>query len=433
VNRRTPRPIVVLAYSGGLDTSVIVPWLRETYGARVLCFVGDVGQPDDLSGLPEKARRSGAVACEVVDLRESFVRDFVWPTLRAGALYARKYLLGTAMARPLVARRQAEFALSVRADALAHGCTGKGNDQVRFELTYAAFAPDLPVIAPWREWSIASREDALAYAAERGIPVDCSPDKIYSRDANLWHMSHEGGPLEDPDFEPPEDLFLITAAPERAPDTPEYVTIEFERGYPAAVNGEPLGPAEMVERLNALAGAHGVGRADIVEDRLVGMKSRGVYETPGGTLLFTALRELESLVLDRRSLALKDGLAPRYADLVYEGRWWSQEREAMDAMVDALLEPVTGAVRLKLFKGSAIVVGRKSPNALYEPGLSGFGASESFDHSDATGFVRLFGLPTRVAAMRNGAGRATPAGGERPDAVARGRVASDGLELTRAE
>lgn len=396
-----PQPTVVLAYSGGLDTSIIVPWLKEEYGARVHCLVADVGQNEELESLPEKALRSGAAACRIMDLREPFVAEYIWPTLRAGAVYARRYLLGTSMARPLIAKAQVEYALSVGADALAHGCTGKGNDQVRFELSYAAFAPHLPVIAPWREWSIESREDALLYAAERGIPVDASPDKIYSRDGNLWHMSHEGGPLEDPDFEPPADLFMMTTAPEEASDTPEYVTIEFEGGYPVGVNGELLDPLALVMKLNAIAGAHGVGRADVVEDRLVGMKSRGVYETPGGTLLFTALRELESLVLGRRSLGLKDGFASRYADLVYEGRWWSAEREAMDAMIDSLLAPATGTVRLKLYKGSLSVAGRRSANTLYETGLASFGASESYDHADAAGFIKLFGLPTRVAATRD--------------------------------
>lgn len=398
---------VVLAYSGGLDTSIIVPWLRQVYGARVMCVVGDVGQGDDLRAVSKKALDSGAAGCKVVDLRESLVTDYIWPTLRAGALYARKYLLGTAMARPLVARAQAEFALRIGGDALAHGCTGKGNDQVRFELTYLAFAPNLPVIAPWREWSISSREDALRYAAEHGVPVDASPDKIYSRDANLWHLSHEGGPLEDPDFEPPDDLFQLTTAPEKAPDEPEYVTIEFEAGYPVAVNGEPLAPVELLSSLNAIAAAHAVGRADLVEDRLIGMKSRGVYETPGGTLLFTALRELESLVLDRRSLGLKDCIAARYADLVYEGRWWSAEREAMDAMVSSLLAPASGTVRMKLYKGSVAIAGRRSPNSLYDMGLASFGASEVYDHANAAGFIQLFGLPTRVAAMRDIVARVT--------------------------
>ncbi len=396
-----PQPVIVLAYSGGLDTSVIVPWLKEAYGARVHCLVADVGQDEELEGLPGKALRTGASACRIVDLRATFVTDFIWPTLRAGALYARKYLLGTSMARPLIAKAQAEYALSEGANALAHGCTGKGNDQVRFELSYAAFAPQLPVIAPWRLWSIESREDALLYAAEHGVAVDASPEAIYSRDGNLWHLSHEGGPLEDPDFEPPADLFMLTTAPEEAPEEPEYLAIDFEGGYPVGVNGELLNPVALVTRLNAVAGRHGVGRADIVEDRVVGMKSRGIYETPGGTLLFTALRELESLVLDRRSLGLKDGIASRYADLVYEGRWWSAEREAMDAMVDSLLAPATGTVRLKLYKGSLFIAGRRSANTLYETGLASFGTSELYDQADADGFIKLFGLPTRVAATRD--------------------------------
>ncbi len=401
--RLKSEPTIVLAYSGGLDTSIIVPWLVESYGAYVICCVADVGQAEDLSGLPDKACLSGAADCRIFDLKQEFVTDYIWPTLRAGALYARKYLLGTAMARPLIARKQAELALELGADALAHGCTGKGNDQVRFELSYGAFAPRLPVIAPWREWSIRSREDALIYALERSIPVDVSLDKIYSRDGNLWHLSHEGGPLEDPDFEPPADLFHLTTAPEAAPDAPEYVSIEFEAGYPIGVDGERLMPVDLISELNRRAGAHGVGRADIVEDRLVGMKSRGVYETPGGTLLFTALQELESLVLDRRSLSLKDSLATRYADLVYEGRWWSPEREGMDALVDALLEPVTGVVRLKLYKGSITVAGRSSPNSLYEASLASFDDSEAFHHSAATGFVQLLGLSTRVVAERDAA------------------------------
>ncbi len=386
---------VVLAYSGGLDTSIIVPWLKENYGAEVICVAVDVGQGEELHGLVERARQQGASDCVVEDLREAFVTGAIWPTLRAGAIYARKYLLGTAMARPIIARRQAEIALEVGAGALAHGCTGKGNDQVRFELTYAAFAPHLKVIAPWREWNISSREDALAYAAERGIPVTASREKIYSRDRNLWHISHEGGPLEDPGFEPPEDLFLLTRSPEDAPDKPLYVEIGFENGLPVTVDGEVLGPVAQIERLNEMAGEHGIGRADIVEDRLVGMKSRGVYETPGGTILYTAHRELEQLVLDRRTLSLKDELASRYADLVYEGRWWSLEREALDALVDRTQQRVTGTVRLKLYKGSAIVVGRTSPYSLYDEALASF-ATNDYDHADAAGFIRLFGLPTRT-------------------------------------
>jgi argininosuccinate synthase len=388
---------VVLAYSGGLDTSIIVPWLRERYGAEVVCIAADLGQGEELTGLDERARSQGAVACHVEDLREIFVREAIWPTLRAGAVYARKYLLGTAMARPIIARRQAELAVSIGAQALAHGCTGKGNDQVRFELSYAAFAPGLKVIAPWREWELHSREDALDYAAARGIEVAASREKIYSRDRNLWHISHEGGPLEDPDTEPAEDLFLLTRSPETAPDRPAYVEIGFESGYPVRVDDEFLGPVALVERLNALAGEHGIGRADLLEDRVVGMKSRGVYETPGGTLLYTAHRELEQLVLDRQTLALKDQIALRYADLVYEGRWWSGEREALDALVDKTQERVTGTIRLKLYRGNLIIAGRRSERALYDEALSSFGASD-YDHADAAGFIRLFALPTRVEA-----------------------------------
>src|SRR3954469_19811646 len=312
-----PRTIV-LAYSGGLDTSIIVPWLREHYDARVICVAADIGQGvGELAGVRAKALASGAEECFVEDLRDEFVRDFIFPTLRAGAIYNRKYLLGTSMARPLIARRQVEVARHVGADALAHGCTGKGNDQVRFELTYAAFAPDLPVIAPWREWSIRSREDAIAYAAERGIPVAATREKIYSRDANIWHLSHEGGVLENPNAAPPDDLLQLTTAPFNAPDLPETVVIGFECGTPVSVNGERLGPVALVERLNEIGGRHGVGVVDLVEDRLVGMKSRGVYETAGGSLLYSAHSELEQLVLHRRTLAAKDLIGPRYADLVY--------------------------------------------------------------------------------------------------------------------
>lgn len=386
---------VVLAYSGGLDTSVIVPWLRETYDARVVCMAADLGQAAELTGIESRARAQGAVTCIVEDLRESFVREAIWPTLRAGAVYARKYLLGTAMARPLIARRQVEIARRLGAQAVAHGCTGKGNDQVRFELSYGTFAPDLAVIAPWREWSIRSREDALAYAAERGIDVAAGTEKIYSRDRNIWHMSHEGGPLEDPAFEPPEDMFLMTRAPEDAPGRPLRLEIGFEKGEPVTVDGEPLGPVALLQRLNAIGGEHGIGRADVVEDRLVGMKSRGVYETPGGTLLHTAHRELEQLVLGRRTLALKDRLAAHYAQLVYDGLWWSLEREALDALVDRTQEQVTGVVRLKLYRGNATVVGRSSPLSLYDEGLASFGNGGEFDHADAAGFIRLFSLSAR--------------------------------------
>jgi argininosuccinate synthase len=391
---------VVLAYSGGLDTSIIVPWLKQNYGVEVVCVAADVGQGEELDGLVAKALASGAQSCHVEDLREEFLTDFVWPTLRAGAIYNRKYLLGTSMARPIIARRQVEVALKTGSSALAHGCTGKGNDQVRFELTYAALAPELKIIAPWREWDIRSREDAIEYAAIHNVPVAATKEKIYSRDRNIWHISHEGGPLEDPAYEPTEDLFLLTRSPESAPNTPDYVTISFESGYPVAVDGEPLGAVALLERLNQIGGLHGVGRVDLVEDRLVGMKSRGVYETPGGTLLYAAHSELEQLVLDRRTLALKDAIAPRYADLVYEGRWWTVEREAMDALVDRTQRRVTGDVRLKLYKGGFSIAGRTSPFSLYDERFVTFGEDDVYDQADAAGFIRLYGLPLRVSAIR---------------------------------
>ncbi|HEX4470208.1 MAG TPA: argininosuccinate synthase [Gemmatimonadaceae bacterium] len=396
-----PRTIV-LAYSGGLDTSIIVPWLREHYDAQVICVAADIGQGErELAGVRAKAIASGALECYVEDLREEFVRDFIFPTLRAGAVYNRKYLLGTSMARPLIARRQVEVARRVGADALAHGCTGKGNDQVRFELTYAAFAPDLPVIAPWREWHIRSREDAIAYAAERGIPVAATKEKIYSRDANLWHLSHEGGILEDPNAAPPDDLLQLTTTPFDAPDLPETVVIGFEQGTPVSVNDERLDPVALIETLNAIGGKHGVGVVDLVEDRLVGMKSRGVYETPGGALLYSAHSELEQLVLDRRTLSAKDLIAPRYADLVYEGRWWTTEREAYDAFVTATQSRVSGTVALRLYKGSATVVGRESAHALYDERFVTFGEDDVYQQSDAAGFIRLFALPARVRALKD--------------------------------
>ena len=392
--------LVVLAYSGGLDTSAIVPWLKEHYDARVLCYAADVGQgAGELKGLEEKAVRSGAVGCVVEDLREQFVADFVFPTVKAGAIYARTYLLGTSMARPVIAAGQVAAAREAGADALAHGCTGKGNDQVRFELTYAALAPELDVVAPWREWSFRGREDLIAYLKAKGIPTQATAEKPYSRDRNLWHVSHEGGILEDPGAAPPDDLFLLTRDPVDAPDAPEEVAIGFEEGTPVAVDGIPLGPVELVTRLNEIAGVHGVGRADVVEDRLVGMKSRGIYETPGGTLLRAAHRELEQLVLDRRTLALKDQLASRYADLVYEGRWWTTERLALDALVTVTQRRVTGSVRLRLYKGAVTVLGRESPFSLYSEAYATFGADDTYRQADAAGFIRLFGLPVRIAAQ----------------------------------
>jgi argininosuccinate synthase len=396
-----PRTIV-LAYSGGLDTSIIVPWLIEKYDARVICVAADVGQGEaELRGVREKAIASGAAECYVEDLRDEYVRDFIFPTLRAGAIYNRKYLLGTSMARPLIARAQVDVARRVGADALAHGCTGKGNDQVRFELTYASHAPDLPVIAPWREWNIRSREDALAYAAAKNIPVAASKEKIYSRDANIWHLSHEGGVLEDPAQAPPADLFMLTTTPENAPDTPEMVAIEFDRGTPIGVNGQLMDPVHLLTTLNEIGGRNGVGVIDLVEDRLVGMKSRGVYETPGGSLLYSAHSELEQLVLDRKTLAAKDLIAPRYADLVYEGRWWTTEREAYDAFVNVTQERVTGSVSLKLYKGNIVVAGRSSVNALYDERFVTFGEDDVYQQSDAAGFIRLFGLSQRVRALKD--------------------------------
>jgi len=397
-----PRKIV-LAYSGGLDTSIIVPWLKEHYdGASVICVAADIGQgSEELAGVRAKAIASGADECYVEDLRDEFVESFIFPTLRAGAIYNRKYLLGTSMARPLIARRQVELARRVGADALAHGCTGKGNDQVRFELTYAAFAPDLPVIAPWREWDIRSREDAIAYAESRGIPVTATRQKIYSRDANLWHLSHEGGVLEDPNAAPPDDLLMLTRHVTKAPDVPENVVIGFEAGTPVSVNGTRLDGVDLIAVLNAIGGRHGVGVVDLVEDRMVGMKSRGVYETPGGSLLYSAHSELEQLVLDRRTLAAKDLIAPRYADLVYEGRWWTTEREAYDAFVGVTQERVTGSVTLRLFKGSTAVVGRESEHALYDERFVTFGEDDVYQQSDAAGFIRLFALPARVRAIKD--------------------------------
>ncbi len=389
---------IVLGYSGGLDTSVIVPWLRERYGADVVCMAADVGQREGVDHLAGKAFATGASAFFGEDLREEFVADYILPVVRAGAVYSRKYLLGTAMARPLISRRMVEVAAETGAGAVAHGCTGKGNDQLRFELSFAALAPELKVVAPWREWDIESREDALAYARARAIQLDVDEEKLYSRDENLWHLSHEGGPLEDPANAPEPGVFLWTCDPAEAPDAPRDLTLAFESGVPVALDGREMRPLPLLQELNRLGAQHGVGRADVIEDRVVGIKSRGVYETPGGTILLEALQEIEQLVLSRRALALKDDLAPRYADVVYEGRWWTPEREAMDAMVDSLMVPVTGEVRLRLFKGQAAVLARSSPMSLYDLDLASFGASETYAHADSSGFVKLFGLPLRAVA-----------------------------------
>jgi argininosuccinate synthase len=391
---------VVLAYSGGLDTSIIIPWIKETYGgAEIVAYCGDVGQGEDLEAVRRKALATGASKCIVEDLREEFVRDFAYKALAAGAVYEDNYLLGTALARPLLAYRQVQAALAEGADALAHGATGKGNDQVRFEVTYATFAPHLTVIAPWREWTIRSREDALAYAGAHGVPVDQSPRDLFSRDGNLWHLSHEGGNLEDPWDAPLKEMFKLTVDPEDAPDKAEIVVIAFEQGVPVALNGARLGPVDMVETLNRIAGAHGVGRLDLVENRLVGIKSRGVYETPAGTVLHVAHREIERLVLDRNTLHFKQSVSVRYAQLIYDGLWFSTLRQALAAFVDETEKEVTGEVRVRLFKGRAEAVGRRSPRSLYRQDLATFGTGMAYDHKDAEGFIRLFGLPERVRAL----------------------------------
>ena len=390
---------VVLAYSGGLDTSVIVPWLKENYDCEVVCFTADIGQVEELDGLEAKALASGASQLVIHDMRDEFASEYIFPVLRAGAVYERKYLLGTSFARPLIAKHQVEVAHEVGADAVAHGATGKGNDQVRFELTYTALDPRLKVIAPWREWDIRSREDAIAYASAHNIPVTATVNSIYSRDRNLWHLSHEGGPLEDPWLEPDEAMFQLSVSPEDAPEQPEYVEIVFDSGTPVAVNGQKLSPAAMVSKLNELGGAHGIGRADLVESRLVGMKSHGVYETPGGAILLAAHRELESLVLDRDTIQYKDVVALKYAELVYTGMWFSPLREALAAFVDSTQGPVSGIVRLKLYKGNIIPAGRKSPFSMYREDFATFGQEDVYDQSDAEGFIHLYGLPLKVRAL----------------------------------
>ena len=389
----------VLAYSGGLDTSVIVPWLKNTYGCEVVCYTANLGQGKELDGLEAKALASGASKIYIEDLREEFITNYIYPTLMAGPIYERKYLLGTSFARPLIAKRQVEIAELEGADAVAHGCTGKGNDQVRFELTFQALNPKLRVIAPWREWAIRSREDAIDYALEHHVPVSSTPKSIYSRDGNIWHLSHEGGILEDPWQEPEEAMFQISAAPETAPDEPEYVVIDFQQGIPKRVNGVALGPIALVETLNAMGGRHGVGRVDLVENRLIGMKSHGVYETPGGRILVEAHQSLEQLCLDKETLHYKEGLALKYAELVYNGQWFTPLREAMDAFVRVTQQTMTGQVRLKLFKGGVFLVGRRSPYSLYREDYATFGEDDVYNQADAEGFIKLFGLPLKVRAM----------------------------------
>lgn len=390
---------VVLAYSGGLDTSCIVPWLRENYDCEVIAFCADLGQEEELDGLEAKAIASGASKLYIRDLREEFLRDFVFPTLQAGAIYEREYLLGTSFARPLIAKHLVEIAEMEGADAISHGCTGKGNDQVRFELTAMALNPKLKTIAPWREWHIRSREDALAYAAKHNVPVAASEKKIYSRDRNIFHLSHEGGLLENPWNEPEAEMFQLSVNPEDAPDTPEYVELGFEKGVPVSLDGETLNPVELFVKLNKIAGAHGVGRIDIVENRLVGMKSRGVYETPAGTVIHRAHQALESVCMDKHTMHYKDFVAVKYAELVYNGMWYTRLREALDAFVQVTQEQVTGVVRMKLYKGNCTIAGRKSPYSLYREDYASFGEEDVYNQKDAEGFITLFGLPMKVEAL----------------------------------
>ena len=392
----------VLAYSGGLDTSCIVPWLKENYGCEVICMTADLGQEEELEGLEAKAIASGASKIHILDLREEFLNEYAFPTLMSGAVYERQYLLGTSFARPIIAKHMVRIAEMEGADGVSHGCTGKGNDQVRFELTFKALNPSLKIIAPWREWEIRSREDALAYAAARDIPVRQSTKSIYSQDRNIWHLSHEGGILEDPWQEPEEAMFVLTTSPQAAPDKPEYVEIDLGKGRPVGMNGKEMGAVELVTALNALGGKHGIGRVDMVENRLVGIKSRGVYETPGGTILHTALQALESVVLDGETMHYKDLIAQKYAEMVYYGRWFTPLREALDAFVAKIEEPVTGTARLKLYKGNCTIVGRKSPNSLYREDYATFGQDEVYDQSDAEGFINLYGLSMTVRALVSG-------------------------------
>ncbi len=389
----------VLAYSGGLDTSAIVAWLRENYHCEVICMTADLGQGEELSGLEAKALASGASKIYIEDLRDEFLREYVFPTLRAGAIYEREYLLGTSFARPVIAKRMVEIARAEGADAVAHGCTGKGNDQVRFELTFKALNPRLTVIAPWREWEIRSREDALAYCAAHNIPVQQSKRSIYSRDRNIWHISHEGGILEDPWQEPEEEMFTLTTSPLAAPDEPEDLEIGFKQGFPVSLNGVDLEPVALVSQLNQIGGRHGIGRVDMVENRLVGIKSRGVYETPGGTILYKALQGIESLVLDGETMHYKDLLAQKYAEMVYYGRWFTPLREALDACMEVIAQPVSGVARVRLYKGSCTLRGRKSPYSLYREDYATFGEDDVYDQADAAGFINLYGLSMKVRAL----------------------------------
>jgi argininosuccinate synthase len=391
---------IVLAYSGGLDTSVMLRWLKENYRSEVVCYCADVGQGAELAGLEEKARATGASKLYVEDLRDEFVRDYVWTSVKANAVYEGVYLMGTSLARPVIAKRQIEIAQQEGADAVAHGATGKGNDQVRFELTYYALQPDIKVIAPWREWEFKGRMDLIAYAKQHGIPVTATAEKPYSTDANLMHVSYEGGVLEDPWVEPPEGIFQMTRSPENAESEAEYVELSFEKGEPIAINGEALGPVALLEALNNMGGQHGVGRVDLVENRYVGMKSRGVYETPGVTILHTAHRALESITLDREVMHLRDSLSVKFAESVYYGFWFAPEFKLMRKMIDDTQRDVMGDVRLKLYRGNAIVVGRRSPNSLYDQNIATFEADTVYNQRDAEGFIKLNALRLRLGGGR---------------------------------
>jgi argininosuccinate synthase len=390
---------IVLAYSGGLDTSVILKWLKETYNCPVVAYAADLGQGDELEGIKEKALSTGADEVIVEDLREEFVKDFVWPAIRANTVYESTYLLGTSLARPVIAKGQVEAAKKTGADAVSHGATGKGNDQVRFELSYMALEPDLKIIAPWREWKFKGREDLIKYAKSKGILVPVTKEKPYSSDRNLLHISFEGGILEDTWSEPPEEMFVLTVSPENAPDNPTYLEIDFREGNPVAVDGEEMSPATLLAKVNTLGGRNGIGRVDMVENRYVGMKSRGVYETPGGTILRAAHVAMESITMDREVMHLRDGLMQRFAEMVYYGYWYSPERKMLQTMIDETQKSVTGTVRVKLYKGNCTVVGRKSGNTLYHPDFATFEDDDVYNQSDAEGFIRLSGLRLKIARL----------------------------------
>ncbi|HOP30628.1 MAG TPA: argininosuccinate synthase [Spirochaetota bacterium] len=390
---------VVLAYSGGLDTSIILKWLKETYKCEVIAYAANIGQEEELDGLEAKAKKTGASKCYIDDLTEDFVKNYIFQAIKANAIYEDRYLLGTSIARPVIAKRQVEIARLEGADAVCHGATGKGNDQVRFEMAFKGLAPDLKIIAPWREWELDSRSKLFDYAEKHGIPLPITKDKPYSMDRNILHISYEGGILEDPYREPDESMFILTKSPEEAPDKPAYIEIEFKKGEPVAIDGKKMKPVALMKKLNKIAGENGIGRVDIVENRLVGIKSRGVYETPAGTVLMAAHRDLESITLDRDTQHFKDNLANEYASLIYNGLWFTRKREALDALINKTQELVNGTVRIKLYKGNCMIVGRKSDDSLYSADIATFDASTLYDQKDATGFLNLYGLPIKVEAM----------------------------------